>query len=129
MTHGITFISRFQLWTQPIWIVLHVCPFVVIALERRASPIGLDAFLRRARRRAGSFDLLLFGAAASVVFCADRADRRAGRLPALPAAATGERRIARGGWPCWRAGPGWIVIGTLKLLAGSFLATLALSTA
>ena len=24
VTHGITFISRLQLWTQPIWIVLHV---------------------------------------------------------------------------------------------------------
>ena len=24
VTHGITFISRFQLWTQPVWIVLHL---------------------------------------------------------------------------------------------------------
>src|SRR5437899_4743468 len=27
VTHGITFISRLQLWTQPIWIILHVLPF------------------------------------------------------------------------------------------------------
>ena len=31
VTHGITFISRFQLWTQPIWLVLHFLPFVFIA--------------------------------------------------------------------------------------------------
>ena len=27
VTHGITFISRFQLWTQPIWLVLHYLVF------------------------------------------------------------------------------------------------------
>src|ERR1700681_1714141 len=32
VTHGITFISRLQLWTQPIWIVLHLLPFGFIAL-------------------------------------------------------------------------------------------------
>src|SRR5882724_8370545 len=26
VTHGVTFISRFQLWTQPAWIVLHLTP-------------------------------------------------------------------------------------------------------
>src|SRR5882757_3959235 len=31
VTHGITFISRFQLWTQPIWIGLHLLPFIFIA--------------------------------------------------------------------------------------------------
>ena len=28
VTYGITLISRFQLWTQPIWVVLHILPFV-----------------------------------------------------------------------------------------------------
>src|SRR3954471_7570971 len=32
VTHGITFTSRFQLWTQPAWIVLHLIPFVTIAI-------------------------------------------------------------------------------------------------
>ena len=31
VTHGITLISRFQMWTQPFWIVLHLMPFVFIA--------------------------------------------------------------------------------------------------
>ena len=30
VTHGITLISRFQLWTQPIWLVLQLAPFVFI---------------------------------------------------------------------------------------------------
>src|SRR4030081_1912568 len=31
VTYGITLISRFQLWTQPLWIILHIMPFVAIA--------------------------------------------------------------------------------------------------
>ncbi|MDO9459046.1 MAG: hybrid sensor histidine kinase/response regulator, partial [Alphaproteobacteria bacterium] len=31
VTHGITFISRLQLWTQPLWILLQLLPFVFIA--------------------------------------------------------------------------------------------------
>ena len=30
VTHGITFISRFQLWSQPVWVVLQLLPFVFI---------------------------------------------------------------------------------------------------
>ncbi|MDP1188987.1 allantoin permease, partial [Klebsiella pneumoniae] len=30
VTHGITLISRFQLWTQPFWILLHILPFAAI---------------------------------------------------------------------------------------------------
>ena len=33
VTHGVTWISRFQLLTQPFWIVLNVLPFVFIALS------------------------------------------------------------------------------------------------
>src|ERR1700741_409886 len=28
VTHGVTFINRFQLWTQPAWVLLHLLPFV-----------------------------------------------------------------------------------------------------
>ena len=31
VTYGITLISRFQLWTQPLWIILHILPFAAIA--------------------------------------------------------------------------------------------------
>src|ERR1700682_574413 len=37
VTHGITFISRFQSWTQPFWIVLHLVPFAFIAAADPAS--------------------------------------------------------------------------------------------
>ncbi|MDO9240192.1 MAG: hybrid sensor histidine kinase/response regulator, partial [Methylicorpusculum sp.] len=33
VTHGITLISRFQIWTQPLWIVLQILPLACIALK------------------------------------------------------------------------------------------------
>src|SRR5712692_4629520 len=43
VTHGITFISRLQLWTQPIWIVLHLLPFIFIAV---ADPGSFERWTR-----------------------------------------------------------------------------------
>src|SRR5258708_39011842 len=40
VTHGITFISRLQLWTQPVWIILHVLPFAAIAIFDAGSFTG-----------------------------------------------------------------------------------------
>jgi UDP-N-acetylenolpyruvoylglucosamine reductase len=30
VTHGITFISRVQLWSQPVWLLLQLVPFIVV---------------------------------------------------------------------------------------------------
>ncbi len=60
VTHGITLISRFQLWTQPVWIVLHILPFAAIAYawRRSASRSTSCAFCRAtgepAKPRGGS---------------------------------------------------------------------------
>jgi signal transduction histidine kinase/CheY-like chemotaxis protein len=127
VTHGITFISRVQLWSQPIWLVLQVLPFVAIALtvphafavwpEYRGSAPGAD----------GSLHLILFGAAGSVVFALiAQIGEQADYLRFLPPRQAGARNVR---W--WAAllagGPGWICIGILKLLAGSFLACLAVA--
>ena len=87
VTHGITFISRFQFWTQPIWIVLHLIPFFFIAAADSAS-------FERWTNFSG-----LAGAEGQLVqphpvrnrrdrrVLAHRANRRAGRLPAISAGA------------------------------------------
>ena len=68
VTHGITFISRFQFWTQPAWIVLHLLPFVFIASIDSASFERWTKFTGIAGVSGRSFDLVLFGTAATVVF-------------------------------------------------------------
>jgi hypothetical protein len=68
VTHGITFISRFQLWTQPVWIVLHILPFIFIALTDAGSFEAWTHYGGHSGADGRSFNLLMFGAASTVVF-------------------------------------------------------------
>jgi len=124
VTHGITFISRLQLWSQPIWIVLHVLPFVFIAMS---DPSSFDAWTHfsGAAGHDGAFNLALFGTAATVVFSLiAQIGEQVDFLRFLPSPHD-HRNL---GW--WAAllsaGPGWMVLGAVKLLIGSFLAFLAI---
>ena len=126
VTYGITLISRFQLWTQPLWIVLHVLPFIAIAYASRHSFAEWTKFAGEHGNSDGHLDLLLFGTAASVVFSlVAQIGEQVDFLRFLPR----DRRTSKTSW--WiallSAGPGWIILGSLKLLAGSFLAYFALS--
>ena len=126
VTHGITLISRFQLWSQPLWIILHILPFAAIAYANPHSFTEWTKFPGEHGDPAGHLDLLLFGSAASVVFAlVAQIGEQVDFLRFLPR----DRRTSKTSW--WiallSAGPGWIILGALKLLAGSFLAFFALS--
>ncbi|WFU43300.1 ATP-binding protein [Bradyrhizobium sp. CB82] len=126
VTYGITLISRFQLWTQPLWIVLHVLPFAAIAYADPHSFTEWRNFAGEHGDPSGKLDLLLFGTAASVVFAlVAQIGEQVDFLRFLPR----DRRSSKTSWwiALMSAGPGWIVLGALKLLAGSFLAFFALS--
>src|SRR3977135_577159 len=123
---GITLISRFQLWTQPLWIILHILPFVAIAYANPHSFAEWRTFAGEHGEAGGQLDLLLFGTAASVVFSlVAQIGEQVDFLRFLPR----DRRTSRTSlWLAMlSAGPGWIILGALKLLAGSFLAYFALS--
>ena len=70
VTHGITFISRFQLWTQPLWVGLQLLPFVFIVLQDIQAVADWTAFqgIPRAGETPAGLNLLHFGAASAVVF-------------------------------------------------------------
>ncbi|MDF1629457.1 MAG: ATP-binding protein [Alcanivoracaceae bacterium] len=125
VTHGITAISKFQLWTQPVWIILQLLPFIAIIYLDAGSISDWTQFDGIEPGQDGSFDLLLFGAAAAVVFSLmAQIGEQVDFLRFIPEPKPGKKLY----W--WAAvmagGPGWIVIGALKILAGSFLAVLAL---
>jgi len=122
--HGITLISRLQLWTQPLWIVLCLLPYAAVALQ---DPAKFSEFSTLAGRISGSaeFDALTFGAASTVAFSlVVQIGEQVDYLRFLPEK-TRENR-----WRWWGAvlvaGPGWIVPGMLKMLGGAFLAFLVL---
>ncbi len=131
VTHGITFISRVQLWSQPVWIVLQILPFAVIALTMGDAIQDWTLYPGTALGADGSFHVALFGAAASVVFSlvaqvGEQVDYLRFLKPRPPGHSLGD---ALGWWAAMVAGgPGWITIGALKLLGGSFLACLAVAS-
>lgn len=126
VTHGITLISRFQLWTQPLWLGLQLLPFVfIIYLDARAIE-DWTQFTGPPDTDNPGLNLIMFGAAAGVMFALiAQIGEQVDFLRFVPEAKPGSRLR----W--WAAimagGPGWIVIGVIKILAGSFLAVLALS--
>src|SRR4030095_15801889 len=123
VTYGIRFISSLQLWTQPLWLGLQVAPLATIALSDQRAIDDWASFAGRHGNAAGGFDLLLFGIAASTLLSfVPQIGEQADYLRFLPE--RGKSLKQRLAW--WLAllpsGPGWIFIGGVKLLAGSFLA-------
>jgi signal transduction histidine kinase/CheY-like chemotaxis protein len=123
VTYGFTFLSRFQFWTQFIWLGLQLIPLIYLGTHGLLSIGEWSGYSGSLGPEDGHFDLMLFGAAASVVFAlvpqnAEQVDY----LRFLPRQRKGRH------WQWWTAlvcaGPGWIVPGVVKMLVGSFLAVL-----
>ncbi|WP_135504837.1 hybrid sensor histidine kinase/response regulator [Roseovarius aestuariivivens] len=122
--NGFSKISTFQTWTQPFWIVLHILPFVLLAY----SGVDLGTWTDFVGERgADGPTVMMIGAAMGVVLSliaqiGEQVDfLRFLREPTTPS----ERR--RWWFALLAAGPGWTVLGVAKMLAGSFLLTLAIS--
>ncbi|WP_256612722.1 ATP-binding protein [Vibrio ostreae] len=122
---GITHIGRFQMWSQPLWLLMQVVPLFYVFthpdadIERWLSFAGVDG-------NGGGFDWLLFGAASAVLLSVvAQIGEQVDFLRFLPP----QEQCGKGKW--WLAmllgGPGWMLFGAAKLVLGSFLAWLALS--
>jgi signal transduction histidine kinase/purine-cytosine permease-like protein len=122
---GITMISRLQLATQPLWVAMALLPFAMIAIK---APDKITAWTHFAGYDASRpvFDLAAFGAAVGVMCSlAVQIGEQVDYLRFLPEKTVANKRA----WWCAvvLAGPGWIIIGGLKILAGSLLSVLVLS--
>lgn len=125
VTHGVSVISRFQVWTQPLWLVMMVVPFIAVAV------MAPEAFTNVVRYGGESgagavFDWHLFGAALTVgIALITQMGEQADYLRFMPAKEPGKA------WRWWAGvlagGPGWVVLGVLKMLGGALLAYLAIS--
>ncbi len=122
---GVTAINKLQAWTQPIWVVMLVAPFAFILFKDPALLTAWAAFEGGAGEAAAGPNMLMFGAASGVLFSlVAQIGEQADYLRFLPERTPANRRAW---WAAMLAsGPGWIVIGALKICAGSLLAVLAL---
>jgi signal transduction histidine kinase/CheY-like chemotaxis protein len=123
--YGITFISRMQLATQGVWLTLQFLPLLYVAMHGRAALAPWIAFRGLQPGAARGTAFMAFGMSVSMLLSLlPQIGEQVDYLRFLPQ----RRRENAAGW--WAAlllsGPGWIVMGTFKLLAGSFLAVLAL---
>ncbi|MCQ4158903.1 ATP-binding protein [Roseomonas sp. GC11] len=126
VVYGITLISRFQLWSQPVWLVLNLLPLGFIAASG-TQPWHDWVGYPGARLPEGGFDITLFAGATGVVIALiAQIGEQVDFLRFMPEPRAGEKAARRRWWACvLAAGPGWIIAGALKILLGSFLAVLA----
>ncbi|OUM01705.1 hybrid sensor histidine kinase/response regulator [Variovorax sp. JS1663] len=124
VTHGISAISRLQVWTQPIWLLMLVVPFAYVLARDPGAFAGVTHYNGIKPGQIG-FDLHLFGAALTVgIALITQMGEQADYLRFMPVRTAANR----GRW--WAGvlagGPGWVVLGVLKMLGGALLAYLAI---
>lgn len=127
VTHGVTLISRIQMLTQPVWLILMALPFIAILHKRPELPAQLMAYAGRDGAN-GQFNVLMFGAATAVgVALITQIGEQVDFLRFMPQ----QTRANRLRWHLGVliAGPGWILLGIAKMLGGALLAYLAISVA
>ena len=125
VSHGVTAISRLQVWTQPLWLVMLVLPWAFVLVKSPDELAGLAGYAGTGGQGPG-FHLMGFGAALTVgIALITQMGEQADYLRFMPEKKPGQALR----W--WAAtllgGPGWVIVGVLKMLAGVVLAYLALS--
>lgn len=127
VTHGVRLISRFQILTQPVWIVLNILPllFIVVLDWDKIELWRNFPGIHEASGTIAVLDIAKFGAASAVILALmTQIGEQVDFLRFVPAHDTASRRYR---FSVFLAGPGWVLLGAPKLIAGSFLAVLALS--
>lgn len=127
VTHGITFISKFQRSTQTLWILLQIIPLGIILYSSPSAVfdwLSYEGSLSSSSNH--SSDLLHFGAACAVIFAlVAQIGEQVDYLRFMPKL---EEHNRKAWWlTLFSAGPGWVVIGAVKMLVGGLLATFAVN--
>ena len=117
---GMTALSKMQVWTQPIWLILMVAPFVSIAIQDPSKFAEFTHFGGDSPTGAG-FSFLSAGAGAGVALSLiAQIGEQVDYLRFMPDKTP---QNAKRWWASvLSAGPGWVVLGALKQLGGAFLA-------
>lgn len=117
---GMTALSKLQVWTQPIWLVIMVAPFVSIAIQDPGKYADFTNFAGKSPTGA-SFSWV--GAAAGAGIALSLIAQIGEQVDYLRFMPDKTERNAKSWWAAViSAGPGWVVLGAAKQLGGAFLA-------
>lgn len=126
VTHGVTLINRIQMITQPIWLILMCMPFIAVLHQNPDILSNMLVFSGEVGER-GEFNLLMFAAATSVgVALIPQIGEQVDFLRFMPEKT--EKNRWQWNFGVLMAGPGWIFLGMLKMLAGVLLAFLVIQS-
>jgi purine-cytosine permease-like protein len=117
---GMTLLSKIQVWTQPVWLILMFGPLIAVAVTH-PSAFGAFTHFGGTSASGAGFTLVGTGAGAGVILSLiAQIGEQVDYLRFMP----DKTRENRKGW--WTAvisaGPGWVILGAIKQLAGAFLA-------
>ncbi|MDA3921070.1 MAG: response regulator [Salinisphaera sp.] len=120
---GITAINRLQWYTQPVWLVLLVLPYLFIAVKQ--PDVFTDFQMFAGGQPDNHFHWGAFGAACGVALALiGQIGEQVDYLRFLPEKTPANR--VRWWSTVVLAGPGWVFLGAAKMFGGSLLAYIAL---
>jgi purine-cytosine permease-like protein len=122
---GMTLLSKLQVWTQPIWLLLLFSPPIAVLIGDPNAIHNWVNFAGNSPSKA-AFDPLLFGTAAGIALSLiAQIGEQADYLRFMP------NKTKSNAFKWWLAvlgaGPGWVILGGSKQLMGSFFASVAVA--
>ncbi|WP_376795519.1 purine-cytosine permease family protein [Thermogemmatispora sp.] len=117
---GMTLLAKLQTWTQPLWLVLYVLPFLAILWKDPGAFVAWTHFGGLSPTGASLVPLEVGAGAGVALSLIAQIGEQADYLRFMP---DKTRENSRRWWlAVLAAGPGWVILGALKQLAGAFLA-------
>ncbi|MEN3269827.1 MAG: hypothetical protein V7646_6721 [Pseudonocardia sp.] len=119
VVYGMSLLSKLQLWTTPLWLVLMVLPFAYLLISHPESVSSFFAYRGQNGQGAPSLGSVMLAAGVCLSLIAQIAEQIDYLRFMPPKTPENSRR-----W--WAAtilaGPGWVIFGAAKQVVGLFLA-------
>jgi len=119
VVYGMTLLSKLQLWTTPLWLILMVAPFAYLLISHPDSVSSFFAYQGENGQGAPSLGAIALAAGVCLSLIAQIAEQ----IDYLRFMPPKTPENARRWWTAvLLAGPGWVIFGAIKQVVGLFLA-------
>ncbi|HWM56215.1 MAG TPA: hypothetical protein VNO83_00160 [Pseudonocardia sp.] len=126
VVYGMSLLSKLQLWTTPLWLVLMVAPFGYLVVSHPESVGQFFAYQGETGQGAPSLGSVMLAAGVCLSLIAQIAEQIDYLRFMPPRTPENSRRW----WTAMiLAGPGWVLFGALKQIVGLFLAVYLIANA